>query len=70
MQKHCIFKVFGNKAIRHISTAIRHMWRVANGLDNAVLAYNEFADENTKTIDNSWDRNMGYLPIADKKYEN
>jgi hypothetical protein len=30
---------FGNKAIRHISMAIRHMWRVANGFDNAGLSF-------------------------------
>ena len=36
-QKHPNFEIFKNKAIRHILTAIRHMWRVANGLDNAVL---------------------------------
>ncbi len=28
---------FRNKAIRHNKMVIRHMWRVANGLDNAEL---------------------------------
>jgi hypothetical protein len=31
------FDSFRNKAIRHIKMAIRHMWRVANGLDIADL---------------------------------
>jgi len=31
------FNEFGNKVIRHIKMAIRHMWRVANGLDNAAI---------------------------------
>ncbi len=31
------FDVFRHKAIFHIKIAIRHMWRVANGLDNADL---------------------------------
>ena len=30
-------KQFRKRAIRHIQTAIRHMWRVANGLDNDAL---------------------------------
>jgi len=29
--------MFENKSIRHIQMVICHMWRVANGLDNAVL---------------------------------
>ncbi len=33
------FEVFRNKVIRHIKMAIRHMWRVANGLDNADLSH-------------------------------
>ena len=36
-QKHPYFELFENEAIRHIQTAIRHMWQVANGLDNAGL---------------------------------
>jgi len=39
LQKYTIFEVFGNKVIRHIKTVIRHMWRVANGLDNAEIYY-------------------------------
>ena len=31
------FHFFGKSTIRHIQTVIRHMWRVANGLDNAGL---------------------------------
>ncbi len=31
------FKILQNNTIRHIKMAIRHMWRVANGLDNAGL---------------------------------
>jgi len=29
--------LFQNRSIRHIQMGIRHMWRVANGLDNAAL---------------------------------
>ncbi len=29
--------MFGDKPICHIRMFIRHMWRVANGLDTAVL---------------------------------
>ena len=36
-QKHPYFELLENEAIRHTQTAIRHMWRVANGLDNAGL---------------------------------
>jgi hypothetical protein len=32
------FLILQNDAIYHIKMAIRHMWRVANGLDNAALA--------------------------------
>ncbi len=35
--KQSIFEILENKTIRHIKTAIPHLWRVANGLDNAVL---------------------------------
>jgi hypothetical protein len=35
--KHPSFAMFGSKVIRHIKMAIRHMWRVANGLGNADL---------------------------------
>jgi len=35
--KNSNFDKFGNGAIRHIQMAIRHMWRVANGLDNSGL---------------------------------
>ncbi len=35
--KHSIFRILENKTIRHIETAIRHTWRVANGLDNAAV---------------------------------
>jgi len=31
--------MFQNRSIRHIQMGIRHMWRVANGLDNAALEY-------------------------------
>ncbi len=31
------FEIFGNTAIHRTKRAIRHMWRVANGLDNADL---------------------------------
>ncbi len=37
-QKLTNLDVFRNKAIRHNKMAIRHMWQVVNGLDNAVLA--------------------------------
>jgi len=30
-------QVLRNKVIRHIENAICHMWRVANGLENAAL---------------------------------
>ncbi len=36
-QKLTNLNVFRKKSIRHINMAIRHMWRVANGLDNAGL---------------------------------
>ena len=39
--KHPNFEIFRNRAIRHIQTAIRHMWRVANGLDNDELAHTQ-----------------------------
>jgi hypothetical protein len=35
--QHSIFEILGNTTIRHNKTAIRHMWRVANGLDNAAI---------------------------------
>jgi len=45
LQKYSVFEVLGNKFIRHIKTAIRHMWRrVSNGLDNAVLDVAFFRD--------------------------
>ncbi len=37
-QKLANLDVFRNKAIRHNKMAIRHMWQVANGLDNADTA--------------------------------
>ncbi len=36
-QKLTNLDVFRLKAIRRIKMAIRHMWRVANGLDNTAL---------------------------------
>jgi hypothetical protein len=36
-QKLTYLDVFRNKAIHHNKMAIRHMWRVANGLDNAEI---------------------------------
>jgi hypothetical protein len=39
------FDAFRHKAIRYIKIAIRHMWRVANGLDNAGLNDNFFDTE-------------------------
>jgi hypothetical protein len=36
-QKLTNLDVFRKKVIRHIKMAIRHMWRVANGLENAAL---------------------------------
>jgi len=35
--KHSFYEMFQNRSIRHIQMGIRHMWWVANGLDNAGL---------------------------------
>jgi len=43
VQKHPIFKVLRNKVIRH-------MWRVANGLDNAGLVYKNTISERTPYV--------------------
>jgi len=48
LQKYSVFEVLGNKVIRHIKTAIRHMWRVANGLDNAAIKHTIFFQKSRK----------------------
>ncbi len=40
-QEHTNLDVFRNKVIRHNKMAIRHMWRVANGLDNDAVDQSE-----------------------------
>ena len=37
LSKSAKISFIGKSSIRHIRTVIRHMWRVANGLDNAAI---------------------------------